>query len=113
PARSVGLRHRKQSLPDGFLQSFWRSGSHTTQDGLDFGESLFNGRKIWRVRREEQHVTPSGFDDLSHFLSFMNTQIIHNHRLPWLQAWPKNLLKVDFKELGIGSSLKNHRFPYS
>src|SRR5258708_37909068 len=101
PTESVLGSDEKQRLGNSLLESFSRTSALSTQKRLHFGESLFNRREIGRIRKEEQEVSPSGFDSLFHTRSLMNAQIIQDHDLSGTPAGSKQLLYIDLKSGSI------------
>src|SRR6266566_4313918 len=112
PTESVLGSNEKQRLGNSLLESFSRTSAPSTQKRLHFGESLFNRGEIGRIRRQEQEVTTSGFDSLSHARSLMNAQIIQDHDLSGAQAGSKQLLYIDLKSGSIRGSIQDEGFSH-
>jgi hypothetical protein len=66
PASCIGSRNSGKGILKSLLESFASSGTNAAQDCLHFGKSLFNGRKVWRIRRQKEHLASTSFDKLSH-----------------------------------------------
>src|SRR5207237_9347492 len=55
-----------QCLNNRFLQRLACASASPSQDDFQFGERLFNGREIRRIRRKEEELTGSSFNHLFH-----------------------------------------------
>jgi len=113
PTESVLGGDERQSLGNGLLEIFACACSDPSQKGFQFGEGFLNRREIGRVSRQKQETTAFGFDGLFYPASQVNTQIIQDHDLSGVQAGGKDLLDVDLKGGGIGSSIQHERFSHA
>src|SRR5215467_458321 len=112
PSESISRRDEIQRGGNGLLQGWAGAGPYPPQHGLQFGESLFNGRQIRRVSRQEQKTTAAGFNDLLDTRSQVNREIIQDHDLPGTQTGCKDLLDVDLKSGAISRSIQHQCRPH-
>src|SRR5689334_10069438 len=106
PTESISGGDEIQSGGNGLLERFPCASTCPSQQRLQFGERLFNGRKIRRVRRQKQEATAASFNGLLDTRSQVNREIIQDHDLPWTQALGKELLHVDRKSGAISRSIQ-------
>ncbi len=112
PAESIRCRNEVQSGCNGLLERFAGASPLSAQKSFHFGESLFNGREIWRIGRQEQETTPSGFDSLPHLRSQMNREVIQDHNLSGLETGSQDLLDVDLKGGTLGCTIQDEGSSY-
>jgi len=113
PATCILSRDGEQRLGNGLLKRFSRAGALSAQQGLHFGERLFNRGEIGRVSWQEQQAAASGFYGSSDTRALMNAQIIQNHDLPWLEAGSKQLLHVDLESSSISGPIQHKSFSHA
>ena len=113
PTESISRRDEIQSGCNGLLERFPCASPFPPQAGLQFGESLLNGRKIRRVSRQKEETTAAGFNGLLDTRSQVNREIIQDHDLPWAQAGGEDLLHVDLKSGAISCSVQHKRWSHA
>src|SRR5690348_12450556 len=84
-----------QSRGNRLLERFPRAGTRSPQQGLEFGERLFDGREIRRVGRQKQQATAASFNGLLDPRSQVDRKVIQHHNLSWAQAGSQELLDID------------------
>src|SRR6266699_2956536 len=113
PATSIRLSDEIQSGGNGLLEGFPCASSCQPQQRLQFGERLFNGRKIRRVGRQKQQATAASFNGLLDTRSQVDREMIQNDDLPRAQAGGQDLLHVDLKSGTISSSIQDKGRPHA
>src|SRR5687768_2469582 len=93
-------------------QGFVGSSSKLPQDVLYLGERLLYGVQVRRIGWHEHQLGSSGFDEFPYPLWPVRSQVIHHYHLPLSKRWSQQVLYVNLKGLGIGSSLKTHRLSH-
>jgi hypothetical protein len=113
PTESIGGGAEIQSCCNSLLESFPAASTCPSQQRLQFGERLFNGRQIRRVSRQKQETTAASFNGLLDTRSQVNREIIQDHDLPRTQTGGKDLLHVDRKSGAISRSIQHKRWPHA
>jgi hypothetical protein len=113
PTEGIVGGDERQSLCNRLLQVFAGASTHPPQKGLQFRESFLTRREIWRIRRQKHETTAFGFDGLPHPASQMNTEIIQEPDLSWVQAGSEDLLNVDSKGRAICGSIQDECFSHA
>lgn len=113
PPQSILGSDAGQRLDDRLLQCVLCPSLNVPQDGLQLGERLFNGRKIRRIRREEQKLASSGFDRLLDARPSVSGKIVQDHHLAWTQAGSQDLLHVDLQGRLVCRTIEQHRFTHA
>ena len=109
PTKRILSGDSLQGLCQSLLQGLMRSGPETTQECLDLGEGLFNGRVIGRIGWQEERLTAMRLDELAHLCPFMNAQIVQHHDLPSRQTGGQDLFHIGFRGHDIDRSLDDYR----
>ncbi len=107
PPESISSSDEFQGGGDGLLERFPAASTLPAQESLQFGESLFKGRKVRRGSRQKQQATATSFDGLLDTRREVNREIIQDHDLPRTQAGSQELLDVDLKGGAISRSIQH------
>ena len=86
PAASILGSDLIQSVLESLVQVLAGTSTDSAQEGLQLGESPFNGREIGRIRRQKPHVTAFRLDGLANLGTGVGAQIIQHHDLTGLQT---------------------------
>src|SRR4051794_26930332 len=74
-------------------------GARPPEQGLELGEELLDGVEIRRVGREVKHTGPRGPDRLLDPGDLVTGEVVHHHRISWLQLRREHLLDVGAERL--------------
>jgi hypothetical protein len=107
PATSILVGDQLQRSGNGLLERSTCTSTNLPQKRLQFGECLFDGREIGRIRRQEEQTASSGFNGLLHPGPQVDREIIQDHDLPRVQTGSQDLLDVDLKGHAICRSVQD------
>jgi len=109
PTARISGSNAIQHRCNGLLECFSAASTCPPQQRLQLGERLFDGRKVRRVRRQEQETTAASINSLLDTSSQVNREVIQDHDLPRTQAGGKELFYVDGKSGAISGSIQHQR----
>src|SRR5512142_221738 len=95
PPMSVSGGDKIQSGGNGLSERFAGARTCPPQYALQFGERLFNGRHIRRVRWQKQQAAATGFKGVLHLRPQVDREVIQDDDLPRTQAGSQDLLDVE------------------
>src|SRR5579884_551551 len=113
PTERISGSNAIQCGCNGLLERFPAASTCPPQQRLQLGKSLFDGRKVRRVRRQKQETAATSFNGVLDTRSQVNREIIQDHNLPRTQAGSKDLLHIDRKSGAISGSIQHQRWPHA
>src|SRR6266566_1152318 len=113
PPERISGRDEIQSRGNGLLKGFSAASPRLPQQRLQFGERLFDGRKIRRVCRQKEEATAASFNSRSDTRRKVDREIIQDHDLSCAQAGCQDLFDVELKSGAISGSIQHKRWPHA
>ena len=96
-----------QGGPDGRPQPLHRARGNGPQAGFEFGKDLLNRIEVRAVRGQVERPRPDGFQGRPHPGDFMTSQIVHDHRVVWLEGRGEDLLDIGHEARAIQRPVKD------
>jgi hypothetical protein len=93
--------------PDGVRCIFEGICHDLAEDGLEFGEDLFNGVEIRTICREVDKNRSAFFDGFTDTDDLVNTDVVHEHDVTSFQRRREDLLDIGLERLTIHRSFQD------
>lgn len=93
---------------DGVPEVVDRSGGGFSQEGLEFGERLFDGIEVRAVGRQAEHLCSLRLDRFSNAADLVGWEVVHDHHVDGFKDWDQDTAHIDQERLTIHGAVEDH-----